>query len=181
MVASSLQRLPREDTMSVSATSATQNISSTLLQQLLSGSNAQATSSLSPTVLKAVLASASSETQSAQAPDAVTQALGDLLSGNNAAGAQGDLSQLQSYFKQNPDKLTSLLSSLQNTGTYSASGTVSSASTSLLAALGLDTSGNSSSSSSIIFSARYIVHIKRFSGGAQNRSLNAEWTVCSVR
>jgi hypothetical protein len=58
-------------------------------------------------------------------PAAVTQALGNLLSGNDKANPQSDLSTLQSYFKQNPDQLTSLLGSLQSSGTYSANGSVS--------------------------------------------------------
>jgi hypothetical protein len=141
--------------MSVTATAAasSQNITSTILQQLLSGSNAQATSGLSPTVLETLLNSASGSQQSAQTtttqvPAAITQALGNLLSGNDPSSAATDLSQLQSYFQQNPGSLTSLMSSLQaGAGTYSADGTVSSAS-SLLSALGLNSSGASTDTSS---------------------------------
>lgn len=141
--------------MSVTGTAATstQNLSSMILQQLLSGSNAQATSGLPASVLQEVLSSTGATPQSAaatpQVPAAITQALGDLLSGNDPSGSAADLSQLQSYFKQNPGSLTSVLNSLQGgAGTYSANGTVSSASSSLLSALGLSASGSSSSSSS---------------------------------
>ena len=137
--------------MSVAATS-TQNLSSMILQQLLSSSNAQATSGLSSSVLEQVLASTGATTQTTasqtEVPAAISQALGELLSGSNPTGASSDLSQVQSYFQQNPAALTSLMSSLQNgAGTYSADGTVSSGS-SLLSALG--GSGSSSSNSSLI-------------------------------
>ena len=129
-----------------SAASGTQNLTSLILQQLLSGSNAQATSALSPTLLKDVLSSAQAA-QSTQAPASVTQALGNLLSGQGQASAQSDLSQLQSYFKENPGSLASLLTSLQGgAATYTASGTVGGGS-SLLAALGLGTGSSSSASS----------------------------------
>jgi hypothetical protein len=132
--------------ITASAASGTQNLTSLILQQLLSGSNAQATSALSPTLLKNVLTSAHAA-QSAQAPASVTQALGNLLSGQGQASAQSDLSQLQSYFKENPDSLASLLTSLQGgAATYTASGTVGGGS-SLLAALGLGTGSSSSASS----------------------------------
>jgi hypothetical protein len=113
--------------MSVNAAAAsTTNSASSILQQLLSGSNALATSGLTPSVLKDILSSAgtSSDTtqQSAPIPAAVTQALGKLLSGSDSADPTSDLNQVQSYFKQNPASLTSLLSSLQGSGTYSADG-----------------------------------------------------------
>jgi hypothetical protein len=142
--------------MSVAATSAlqSQNLSS-IMQQLLSGSNAQSTSELSPTVLETLLQNSGAATQTAtqtttELPAAITQALGNLLSGSSPSTASADLSTLQNYFKANPASLTSLLSSLQDgAGTYGADGTVSSSS-SLLASLGLDSSSGSSTSSSLI-------------------------------
>jgi hypothetical protein len=131
-----------------SAASGTQNLTSLILQQLLSGSSAQATSALSPATLKDVLAGAQASQSSAQAPASVTQALGNLLSGQDQSSAQSDLGQLQSYFKENPGSLASLLTSLQGgAATYTSSGTVGSGS-SLLAALGIGTGGSSATSAS---------------------------------
>jgi hypothetical protein len=122
--------------MSVAATSAlqSQNLSS-IMQQLLSGSNAQSTSELSPTVLETLLQNSGAATQTAtqtttELPAAITQALGNLLSGSSPSTASADLSTLQNYFKANPASLTS--------------------SSSLLASLGLDSSSGSSTSSSLI-------------------------------
>ena len=134
--------------MSIAATNSTQSLTSAILQQLLSGSNAQATSGLSPTVLQEVLTSSGVSQQGTAngTPAAISQALGNLLSGQGTS-SQADLSQLQSYFKQNPDRLAGLLSSLQGgAGTYSADGTVGSSS-SLLSALGINSGSTSSSTS----------------------------------
>ena len=72
--------------------------------------------------------------QLAQAPSAVVNAMGDLLSGQK--DVQGDLSQLKSFFQQNPQNLASLLSSLQgSSGTYgvsNASGTTNTLLTALM-------------------------------------------------
>jgi hypothetical protein len=118
----------------VAGTSSTANIASTILQQLLSGSDAQATAALPPALLEDVLkstASAQTDTSSSsqsQVPAAVTQAMGDLLSGSDPSGVQNDLATLQSYFKQNPAALTSLMASLtSSTGTYDANGSTTGA------------------------------------------------------
>jgi hypothetical protein len=116
--------------MSVNAAAAsTTNSASSILQQLLSGSNALATSGLTPSVLKDILSSAgtSSDTtqQSAPIPAAVTQALGKLLSGSDSADPTSDLSQVQSYFKQNPGSLTSVLTTAANGSSSSASSSTS--------------------------------------------------------
>lgn len=145
--------------MSVVSSSSTssQSIASMVIQQLMSGTNASATAGLSPSVLQAVLKQTGATAQSdstSTTPAAITQALGDLLSGG--ASSQSDLSQLQAYFKQNPDHLASLLTSLQNgSGTYGADGTVN-ANTGLLATLAgsssSNASGNAASTSSILSS-----------------------------
>jgi hypothetical protein len=142
--------------MSVNATAAatTSNLSSVILQQLLSGSNAQATSEMPASLLEEVLSASGSSTQAAASqtavPASVAQALGELLSGSDPSASSANLSQLQSYFKQNPSALTGLLGSLQaGAGTYSADGTVSSSS-SLLAALGIGSGAGSATSTSLL-------------------------------
>ena len=97
--------------MAVTAASTpSQNLTSLVLQQLLSGSNGQAASGLPASVLQAVLkASGTTQAGSQGAPSTVTQALGDLLSGGDASSAQSDLATVQAYFKQNPDGLANLL------------------------------------------------------------------------
>ena len=91
--------------VTTNAAGSTQNIASLVLQQLLSGSNSQADSSLPPSVLEEVLSSAQASQQSTQAPASVVKALSNLLSGKDTAGDQGDLSQVQAYFKENPGSL----------------------------------------------------------------------------
>ena len=140
--------------MSVNAAAATNTLSSTILQQLLSGGSGLATSGLPAAVLQQVLAASGSATQTAasqtEVPAAVAQALGELLSGSDPSASSANLSQLQSYFKQNPSALTGLLGSLQaGAGTYSADGTVSSSS-SLLAALGIGSGASSAASTSLL-------------------------------
>ncbi|MDR3672996.1 MAG: hypothetical protein P4L36_19280 [Holophaga sp.] len=159
--------------VSTNAASSTQNLSSLILQELMSGSNAMATSGLSSSVLADVLSAtgADSKTSTGQTgqtelPADITQALGKLLSGSDSADPSADLSTVQAYFKKNPSSLTSLLSSLQaGAGTYSADGTVSSSS-SLLAALGITSTGGSSSSNASLIS-------QLLSGGSQDPLLAA--------
>jgi hypothetical protein len=110
----------------------TQTIGSTLLQQLAAEeSNSQGTNGDSG-ILGDLMSLSPAAQQLTQAPDAVTQAMGDLFSGKK--DVQGDLALLQSYFQQNPQNLTSLLSSLQEgTGTYSPSSSTGSTSALLTA------------------------------------------------
>lgn len=112
----------------VASATQSQNLASTILQQLLSGSNAQATSGLPPSVLEDILQSSTSSQSGSQVqlPAAITQALGGLLTGGSSSSVQSDLKTLQSYFQQNPDTLASLVASLQSAGgTYSSNGTTS--------------------------------------------------------
>jgi lipopolysaccharide biosynthesis regulator YciM len=97
-----------------------QSIGSLLLQEL----NAAGTNTQNPTDLSSILGDLVTLSPAAQqltkAPDAVTQAMSDLFSGQT--DVQGDVAQLKSYFKQNPQSLASVLNSLQGTtATYSAS------------------------------------------------------------
>ena len=59
-----------------------------------------------------------------QVPSAVSQAMSDILSGQK--DVQGDLTQLRSYFQQNPQNLASILGGMQGAGTYSPSGSLKS-------------------------------------------------------
>ena len=112
----------------------TQAIGSALLQQLAAGLSTSQSSSGESGLLGDLLTLSPTAQKLTQAPAAVTQAMGDLLSGHK--DVQGDLAQLQSYFQQNPQNLTSLLSDLQGgAGTYGASSSKDSASTLLTALL----------------------------------------------
>jgi hypothetical protein len=98
-----------------------QSIGSLLLQQLnASNGSAQDANGLS-NALGDLLTLSPAAQQLTKAPDAVTQAMADLFSGQK--DVSGDLAQLKAYFQQNPQSLTSVLSSLQGgTATYGASG-----------------------------------------------------------
>ena len=100
----------------------TQTIGTMLLQQLMANeSNSQNTSGTSG-ILGDQLTLSPAAQQLTQVPEAVSQAVGDLFSSQK--DVRGDLAKLQGYFQQNPQSLTSLLSSLQGgTSTYSASNT----------------------------------------------------------
>ena len=107
------------------SSSSSQNISSLLLQQLLAGESATQNSSDSSGILGDLVSFSSGAKQLAQTPEAVTQAMTDLFSGQT--DVQGDVTQLKSYFKQNPQSLVSVLSSLQGgSGTYTSSGSLAS-------------------------------------------------------
>jgi len=70
--------------------------------------------------------------QLAKAPEAVTKALTDLLS--EQKDIAGDLAQLKAYFKQNPQKLASVLGRLQGGApTYGLEGSLEARSTLLTA------------------------------------------------
>ena len=86
-----------------------QSIGSQLLQQLMA--NSSTSQSTTTGSLEDLLSLSPAAQQLAQAPSAVVNAMGDLLSGQK--DVQGDLSQLKSFFQQNPQNLASLLSSLQ--------------------------------------------------------------------
>ncbi|MBP1626553.1 MAG: hypothetical protein H6Q00_1028 [Holophagaceae bacterium] len=124
--------------MSVSSvdSSSSQSIGNLLLQQLLAeGTSSQSSSSLS-SLLDDLVSISSTGKQLSQAPEAVTKAMSDLLSSQK--DVEGDLTQLKNYFKQNPERLASVLSTLQSgTITYSASGLLNSSSdkSALLSAL----------------------------------------------
>jgi len=135
--------------MSVTAVSSdqTQTLGSLLLQQVLAnGSGSQDTSGASG-VLGDLMTLSPAARQLTQAPDAVVQAMRDLLSGQTAVPA--DLAQLKSYFQQNPQSLSSLLSSLQGSaGTYGAASSKA-ANSALLTAL-LNGQSNSSDASALL-------------------------------
>jgi hypothetical protein len=142
--------------MSLSTTQSgpSQNVTNTVLQQLLSGNQSQSTSGLTPAVLKAILkhtsAGAESTTDASasatQLPAEVTQALGELLSGGHASRSESNLATVQDYFKQHPADLSGLLSQLQGAGTYGANGKQGSSTEALLAALGHGGKGKGRSS-----------------------------------
>jgi hypothetical protein len=127
---------------SVDATSS-QSAANLLIQQLLSSGTSAQGSSGDSGILGDLMTLSPAAQQLTQAPTAVTQAMSDLFSGQQ--NVQADLVQLKSYFQQNPQSLSAVLSSLQNgTSTYGASGSLGSNSA-LLAAL---MNGQSSSSNS---------------------------------
>lgn len=128
--------------------STSQSLGAQLLQLLANGSG---TGSHDSTSLESILGDlttlSSASQQLAKAPAAVTQAMSDLLSGQK--DVQGDLAQLKTYFKQNPQSLASVLSSLQgSSGTYNASGSLNSNSA-LMTAL-KNTKGDSSAAQAIL-------------------------------
>ena len=129
--------------VSTSTSQSSQTIGTQILQQLLSqGTSTQDTSGLSG-ILGDLMTLSPAAQQLQQAPNEVTQAMGDLFSGQT--DVQGDLATLKTYFQQNPESLTSMLSSLQGTsGTYGTATGGSSSTQALLAAL---LNGQSSSSS----------------------------------
>ena len=125
----------------------TRTIGSTLLQQLAAEESSSQSTSGDSGILGDLMSLSPAAQQLTQAPDAVTQAMGDLFSGKK--DVQGDLALLQSYFQQNPQNLTSLLSSLEGgAGTYSASNATNSSSA-LLTAL-MNAQSNSSDPSALL-------------------------------
>jgi hypothetical protein len=120
-----------------------QTIGSLLLQQLAAEQTGSQDTSGDAGLAGDLMTLSPAAKQLSQAPKAVVQAMSDLFSGQT--DVSGDLSLLKSYFQQNPQSLSSLLSGLQGgTGTYSASSSADST-TALLTAL---TSGKASSSDS---------------------------------
>lgn len=99
----------------------TSSIGGLLLQQLAASSASSKDGNGLSGVLGDLLTLSPAAQQLSKAPEAITQAMSDLFSGKK--DVSGDIAQLQSYFKQNPQSLTNVLSTLQgNTSTYSASG-----------------------------------------------------------
>jgi len=98
-----------------------QSIGSLLLQQLNAvGTGTQDANGLS-SALGDLLTLSPAAQQLTKAPEAVTQAMTDLFSGQK--DVSGDLAQLKTYFEQNPQSLSGVLSSLQGGNpTYGAAG-----------------------------------------------------------
>jgi hypothetical protein len=129
------------------SSSSSQNVGALLLQQLLAGGSASQDSSGLSGLLGDLMTISPAAQQLTQAPTAVTDAMSDLFT--NQTDVQGDLSQLKTYFQQNPQSLASLLSSLQgSTDTYDASGALGSNS-SLLSAI-LNGKGSSSETGALL-------------------------------
>ncbi|WP_005031602.1 hypothetical protein [Holophaga foetida] len=112
------------------------SIGNLLLQQLLAEEGSSQSASGLSGVLGDVVSISSTAQELAQAPDSVTEAMADLFSGQEDVA--GDITELTSYFQDNPQSLVNVLSSLKSgTSTYNASGILASSSDhkSLLSAL----------------------------------------------
>jgi hypothetical protein len=110
-----------------------QTLRDQLLQQLnATGSSSQDTNSGS-SPLGDLLTLSTAAQQLTQAPAAVTQAMTDLLSGKQVA--QADLTQLQTFLQNNPQSLSSLISSIQASKSTYGAANASGASDTLLTAL----------------------------------------------
>jgi hypothetical protein len=121
-----------------------QGVGNLLLQELLAEENTSTDSTGLSSTLDDLVSISSTGQSLSQAPDAVVNAMSDLFSAQK--DVQGDLSQLKSYFKGDPNSLASLLSALKNgSSTYDALGNLSSSSdknTLLSALLGSQNQGS---------------------------------------
>ncbi|HJW72175.1 MAG TPA: hypothetical protein VJ486_04910 [Geothrix sp.] len=124
-----------------STSQTSQSLASQLVQDLLHpGTSAQdisSGSSLSGDLM--TLSPAAQQLQ--QAPSAVVEAMSDIFSGQK--DVPGDLAKLKAYFRENPQKLTTLLENLRGSlGTYSPSGTADSKQAMLAALLNGQNNGS---------------------------------------
>jgi hypothetical protein len=98
-----------------------QSVGKQVLQQLLNQESGTQEASGLNGLLGDLMTLSPAAQQLQQVPAAVTAAMSDILSGQK--DVQGDLAKLKTYFEQNPNQLTSLISSLQGAqGTYGPSG-----------------------------------------------------------
>jgi hypothetical protein len=123
------------------ASTSIQTLRDQLLQQLnATGSGSQDLSGGS-SPLGDLLTLSPAAQQLTQAPAAVTQAMTDILSGKKVA--QGDLTQLQTFLQNNPQSLSSLISSAQaGKSTYGVSSSSGAASNLLMALMNQQSSAS---------------------------------------
>ena len=106
-------------------TNSSQSIASVPPQLARPGGGAAQAGGKSPSQVADALKLSPAAQALTQVPSSVSQAMTDILSGQK--DVQGDLTQLRSYFQQNPQNLASILGGLQGgPGTYSPSGAVKS-------------------------------------------------------
>ena len=147
-----------------------QTLRDQLLQQLNNTASGSQDLSGSSSALGDLLTLSPAAQQLTQAPAAVTQAMNDLLSSQN--DVQGDLSHLKAYFKQNPNSLAAVLSSLQ--GSSSINGNSSTGANSALLTALMNHQSNASNSSALLglFGSQGQSSLFSFMSDATNNSTN---------